>query len=210
MPAISGTAKTMKRTGSQRINVPSAQVYAAVHCPTDGRVKTVAAMTGRARIELVPYDPAWPGAFERASAEIAAVLGTSLQAIHHIGSTAVPGSITKGDLDIQVRVSATHFAHADATLGTHYRRNLASTHTETFSSFKDDEADPPLGIQLTIANSPDDFFCTVRDYFIANADVNERYNNLKREFEGATMDDYRTAKSAFLESLIKQLQTNVA
>jgi len=50
----------------------------------------------------------------------------------------------------------------------------------------------------------------VRDYFIANADVNERYNNLKREFEGATMDDYRTAKSAFLEALIKRLKTNVA
>jgi GrpB-like predicted nucleotidyltransferase (UPF0157 family) len=130
--------------------------------------------------------------------------------IHHIGSTAVPGSITKGDLDIQVRVCASHFADADATLGNHYRRNLASTHTETFSSFKDDEADPPLGIQLTAINSPDDFFCTLRDYLIANADVNEQYNDLKREFEGAAMDEYRTAKSAFLEALIKRLQTDVA
>ena len=29
--------------------------------------------------------------------------------IHHVGSTAIPGSLTKGDLDVQVRVVASAF-----------------------------------------------------------------------------------------------------
>jgi GrpB-like predicted nucleotidyltransferase (UPF0157 family) len=130
--------------------------------------------------------------------------------IHHVGSTAVPGSLTKGDLDIQVCVSSAQFGHADCILSAHYRRNVASTHTETFSSFKDDNADPPLGIQLTVTGSPDDIFCTLRDYLIQHADVNEQYNELKRQFEGAAMDDYRAAKSTFLESLLEQIHFNVA
>ena len=122
---------------------------------------------------------------------------------HHIGSTAVQGSLTKGDLDIQVRVAAEQFAHADAVLASHYERNIASTHSPTFSSFKDDSADPPLGIQLTVAGGQDDFFCRLRDYLIAHPEVNERYNALKRRFDGALMADYRAAKSAFIEALLK-------
>ena len=121
----------------------------------------------------------------------------------HIGSTAVLGSLTKGDLDIQLRVTAERFARADAILASHYERNVASAHSPTFSSFKDDSDDPPLGLQLTVAGGPDDFFCQLRDYLIAHPEANERYNNLKRRFEGALMTDYRIAKSDFLEVLLE-------
>lgn len=42
-------------------------------------------------ITVVPYDPAWPGLYEAEAQAIAGVLGQRLTAIHHIGSTAVPG-----------------------------------------------------------------------------------------------------------------------
>jgi GrpB-like predicted nucleotidyltransferase (UPF0157 family) len=125
--------------------------------------------------------------------------------VEHVGSTAVPGSLTKGDLDIQVRVSAEQFAETDAALGRHYARNVESTHSATFSSFKDDGADPPLGIQLTAIGGPEDFFVRIREFLIANEESNERYNELKRRFEGATMAEYRAAKSAFLEELLKHV-----
>lgn len=124
--------------------------------------------------------------------------------VQHIGSTAVPGSLTKGDLDIQLRVSADTFAAADALLAQHYERNLGSAHSPTFSSFKDDTTDPPLGIQLTVAGAPEDFFCRIRDYLIAHPEEHERYNTLKRRFQGALMTDYRAAKSAFMESLLAE------
>ena len=124
---------------------------------------------------------------------------------YHIGSTAVPGSLTKGDLDIQLRVTVGQFTRADAVLASHYQRNTGSAHSPTFSSFNDDRADPPLGIQLTVAGGPDDFFCRLRDYLIAHSEVNERYNELKRRFDGALMVDYRAAKSAFIEELLENI-----
>ena len=75
----------------------------------------------------------------------------------------------------------------------------------TFSSFQEDYAAPPLGIQLTVIGGPEDFFFRLRDYLISRPEANARYNALKRRFEGATMDEYRAAKSAFLEALLAQL-----
>jgi GrpB-like predicted nucleotidyltransferase (UPF0157 family) len=52
------------------------------------------------RVEVVPYDPLWPREFERASAEVASALGPDLLAIHHIGSTAIPGIHAKPVIDM--------------------------------------------------------------------------------------------------------------
>ncbi|MFE3575677.1 GrpB family protein [Lysinibacillus sp. NPDC059133] len=43
--------------------------------------------------------------------------------IQHVGSTAIPDSVTKGDLDIQVRVSAEQFSIAVELLSNLYDRN---------------------------------------------------------------------------------------
>lgn len=51
-------------------------------------------------VVVVPYDPGWPREFERASAEVATALGASLLAIHHIGSTSVPGIHAKPVIDM--------------------------------------------------------------------------------------------------------------
>ena len=49
---------------------------------------------------MLPYDPRWPEAYERAAAEVVAVLGQNLYAIHHIGSTSIPGIHAKPVIDI--------------------------------------------------------------------------------------------------------------
>ena len=46
--------------------------------------------------------------------------------LNHVGSTSVPGSLTKGDLDVCVLVSAAAFADADAALASRYARNEGS------------------------------------------------------------------------------------
>ena len=148
------------------------------------------------------------GAFEYHRQRLSTLLPNA--ETHHIGSTAVPGSLTKGDLDIQVRVAIKQFALADGVLAEHYNRNVTSNHTRTFSSFKEDSADPPLGIQLTAVGGPEDYFCRLRDHLTAHPEANERYNALKRRFEGAMMDDYRAAKSTFMDALLEQLNVQVA
>jgi len=55
-------------------------------------------------VRVVDYDPRWPLLFERASRELRAALGPSLVAVHHVGSTAVPGLCAKPILDLLVTV----------------------------------------------------------------------------------------------------------
>src|SRR5688572_24200981 len=88
--------------------------------------------------------------------------------VHHIGATAIPGSITKGDVDILIRVSAEHFASALESLRENFSVKQPENWTAEFASFGDDaEYELPLGIQLVVMGSTDDFFLFLRDYFIA-------------------------------------------
>ncbi len=52
------------------------------------------------KIEVVPYDPAWPALYEREAAILTEAFGDQLVAIHHIGSTAIVGIHAKPIIDI--------------------------------------------------------------------------------------------------------------
>lgn len=52
------------------------------------------------KIEIVPYNPAWPQIFEEEAARLRQALGKNCVAIHHIGSTSVPGLVAKPKIDI--------------------------------------------------------------------------------------------------------------
>ena len=58
----------------------------------------------RGEVVVVPYDPRWPILFEEAAADLRAALGPSITAVHHVGSTAVPGLCAKPILDVLVSV----------------------------------------------------------------------------------------------------------
>jgi GrpB-like predicted nucleotidyltransferase (UPF0157 family) len=140
-------------------------------------------------------------AFERYQARLLALLPQA--EIQHIGSTAIPGALTKGDLDIVVRVSQTEFDAAEAALATHYERNTGSTRTASFASFKDDSADPPLGIQLVVRGSALDDFCAFRDFLATHPAYLTEYNQLKQAAHGQAMDTYREQKSRFVERILR-------
>lgn len=55
-------------------------------------------------VEVVAYDPAWPAEYQAEEARLRAALGHRALAIHHIGSTAVPGLDAKPIIDILVTV----------------------------------------------------------------------------------------------------------
>lgn len=52
------------------------------------------------KIVVVPYHPGWPEQYRVEAAKIAAVFGPELVAIHHIGSTSVPGLSAKPIIDM--------------------------------------------------------------------------------------------------------------
>ncbi|MGN7454115.1 GrpB family protein [Paenibacillus pasadenensis] len=139
-------------------------------------------------------------AFRREAARIRELLPDA--DVQHIGSTAVPGSRTKGDLDLQVRVPQERMAEAEAALERLYDDNEGSGRTESFRSFKRDDADPPLGVQLTAIGSDMDFFAQLRDALAADPQLRERYDALKLRFDGESMDEYREAKAAFFAEIL--------
>lgn len=55
-------------------------------------------------IKVVPYDDSWPARFQEIAGEVAGILGEEIIAVHHIGSTAVPGLAAKPIIDILVEV----------------------------------------------------------------------------------------------------------
>ena len=56
------------------------------------------------KVEVAPPDPAWSRTFEAEAARIAAALGDEVIAVHHIGSTAIPGISAKPIVDLLVEV----------------------------------------------------------------------------------------------------------
>lgn len=122
--------------------------------------------------------------------------------VEHVGSTAVPGSLTKGDVDLQVRVPPEGFAAAEAALAGAYERNLGSAPAPGFAAFE--RKGPPIdvGVQLTAIGSERDFFWRLRDLLLARPDLRLRYDALKRAHEQASMAAYRAAKERFFEALL--------
>ena len=146
--------------------------------------------------------PSADAAFRAHSRRIAAALPAA--EIEHVGSTAIPGALTKGDLDLLVRVPAQQFAAAAATLGDLYAVHQADNWTPTYASFVDADArDPPVGVQLAVAGSADDaLFAPFRDALIADPVLLTQYNALKRSLDGAEYEHYTDVKGAFVERVL--------
>ena len=60
----------------------------------------------RSQIEIVDYREDWPAEFRRLAKRLHTLPGLSILALHHIGSTAVPGLAAKDVIDLQMTVSS--------------------------------------------------------------------------------------------------------
>lgn len=139
--------------------------------------------------------------FERVEKELRALLPASAD-LRHVGATAVPGCLTKGDLDVVVRVETHAFAEADRVLAAKFARNEGSKRTACFSSFEDSGTVPHLGVQLTVKGGVDDYFHSLSDALTEDPALVEAYNALKRRFDGQPMEAYREAKGAFIRDVL--------
>ncbi len=71
--------------------------------------------------QIVAYDPAWQARFEAEAQRLQTVFDSAALAIHHVGSTSVPGLWAKPEIDILVVIaditSITRFEGPMANLG---------------------------------------------------------------------------------------------
>lgn len=74
--------------------------------------------------KITPYDPHWPARFQADKPLIASAFGDELQAIHHVGSTAVPGLVAKPEIDVVIEVEqhCNEAARDEVLLGLGYVR----------------------------------------------------------------------------------------
>lgn len=124
--------------------------------------------------------------------------------VRHIGSTAVPGSLTKGDLDVLVRVSQNDFQAADRVLGAMFDRNTGSVRTDSFSAFMDSSTSPELGVQLVATGTAFDTFVEWVDRLASDRKLRDAYDELKARYQGKDMEDYRRAKKEFISENLRR------
>jgi GrpB-like predicted nucleotidyltransferase (UPF0157 family) len=119
--------------------------------------------------------------------------------IEHVGSTSIPETVTKGDLDVCVLVDQTELHAADGILAGRFARNIGSDRSESLSSFVDPSRRVAVGIQLVARGGAEDFFVRWRDLLRGSPALRDAYNDLKRRWHGRSHGDYRQAKSEFIE-----------
>jgi GrpB-like predicted nucleotidyltransferase (UPF0157 family) len=160
-------------------------------------------------IEIVPYDPAWPGLFAELGRELRVGLGDIALRIDHIGSTSVPGLAAKPVIDVQVSVAAfeplTAFKQPLERLGYVYR---ADDPERTKRYFREPPGRRRTHVHVRRAGSfSEQWALLFRDYLRAHRDVAAEYEAVKRRLAVRFREDrhaYTNAKVPFMWEVIRR------
>jgi GrpB-like predicted nucleotidyltransferase (UPF0157 family) len=161
------------------------------------------------RVVLRPVSELAPQV-ERVVARVTAQLGALLPdaEVHHIGATALPGALTKGDVDVLVRVPPARFTMVVEELGRHFAVKQPANWTASFASFGDDAGhELPLGVQVVAEGGPEDFFLYLRDHFLAHPEALREYDRLKETYAPGGAEAYWRAKCEFLGAILDARDT---
>lgn len=127
--------------------------------------------------------------------------------IHHVGGTSSPGAVTKGDLDVQVRVAPERFDDAVDQLSALYERSKKNVWADGFATFEapaDRLAEPTAISVVAIGSAYDWCGAALWELLRADPDLLRRYNELKTRHDGGSWDDYEDAKGEFFRELLAQ------
>ena len=164
------------------------------------------------KIEVVPYDSNWPILFEEEAVTLKQALGDNCVAVHHVGSTAVPGLCAKPKLDIIAVVREKALSvHALQRSGYEYRGEF---NIPLHLGFR---KRPPLSnINLHVyeeGNPEIELNLMFRDYLRHHSEALEDYAALKlslitqdslHEKKEAMFSGYTLGKDAFIKKTLDQ------
>ena len=121
--------------------------------------------------------------------------------VHHIGATSLLSGHTKGDVDVYVRVDGAHFPGLVDEPSLRLAIAQPEHWTPTFASFSAPGYALPLGVQVTVAGSPDDFLLALGDRMRGDPELLQRYDEAKVAAADRGADAYWQAKNHFLRPL---------
>ena len=163
------------------------------------------------RLELIPYDPAWPARFAAEAARIRAAIGAYAAAIEHVGSTSVPGLAGKPFLDIGIAVR--NEGDADAciaplqALGCEYRGPYGDDPRRRYYVGEVDGRRTHVHLYILPARRWDEMLA-FRDALRADPALAREYAEEKRRVADEVGWDkaaYSLAKGPFVERVIARL-----
>ncbi len=137
--------------------------------------------------------------------EIASSLAARLPwaEIEHVGSTAVPGCLTKGDIDVLVRVDRDDFERSALVLDGLLARSPRNAAADDYVEYDYLSGTVVASVQLVAAGSwHDRRFHGLKAALLLDPAAVELYNGLKLRHAGRDMEGYRQAKSEFIDSLL--------
>jgi GrpB-like predicted nucleotidyltransferase (UPF0157 family) len=150
-------------------------------------------------IEIVTYNPEWPLEFAKIATRIQVALRPRALAIHHIGSTSVPGLAAKDVIDVQVSVLGfdADFASKLETAGFVWR-DVQRDHTPPGMSLPASELEKRFcrdevrvaHIHLRIQGRFNWRYALLcRDYLRTHDDARDAYTEIKRQLARYFPDD---------------------
>jgi GrpB-like predicted nucleotidyltransferase (UPF0157 family)/ribosomal protein S18 acetylase RimI-like enzyme len=159
------------------------------------------------------YDSRWPALFLSAKEQIAKAFGTELVAIHHVGSTAVPGLAAKPEIDLLVEVSehrnessrdhvmrgSGYARGSDLSAGHHfYRRDVDGVRTHKTHVCITDHGQIERMLRF-------------RDLLRGDPVIRQRYQDLKLELAASNtggIGEYLAQKAPFIDGLMGSVSTS--
>jgi GrpB-like predicted nucleotidyltransferase (UPF0157 family) len=164
------------------------------------------------KLEVVPYDPGWPAAFEAEAIRLHTALGTLALRIDHNGSTSIPGLGAKPIIDIQVSVATlqpiaaygerlrdigyVHVPHPDDSFCPFFHRPFEWPHSHHVHVVEGGGAEE----RRTLA---------FRDYLRDHPDAAREYERLKQDLamqlaatNRESRDAYSRGKTDFIEGIV--------
>ena len=160
------------------------------------------------KIQVVPYNLNWPAMFEVEAQKIREALGDNCIAVHHVGSTSVPGLAAKPIIDIIAVINAREkVVPALESLGYQSKgeynipmRLYFSKETVNLHVYEDDN--PEIELNLLF-----------RGYLRNNSDAKDEYAALKEkllqqptsfEKNNSSFTGYNLGKDAFIRKILQQ------
>jgi GrpB-like predicted nucleotidyltransferase (UPF0157 family) len=160
------------------------------------------------KVEIVPYDAAWPGLFRQLATSLRSALGDRARRIDHIGSTAVPHLDAKPIIDVQISVAdlepVDDYRYALTDLGFVFR---ADNPDRTKRYFRESPGQRRTHIHVRRYGSLSEQLALVfRDYLRAHPTDARRYAEHKRELAARFVEDragYTDAKDPYVWEIMR-------
>jgi len=158
-------------------------------------------------IEVVPYDRRWPDRFSEEAEALEEVFGMEIVAIHHVGSTAIPGIRAKPIIDVLVEVRdlgrIDGFASEMSARGYIPKGEFGIPGRRFF--IKGSETERTHHIHVFESGHPAaERHLAFRDYLRAHPEAARAYGNLKAELATEFRHDiegYMAGKDAFIKEI---------